>query len=248
MPTTTISTTYTNGSESFTYDDYDRVTQKVLYQYKKNNSSVYFRNTVSYTYKTDSTGSNTSMLVGTYTSTVNSNASTTYTYTYDNNGYITKIVDSNGKEVRYFYDDIGQLIREDNELKSYTYTYDYDRAGNITSFKKYYFTSGTLTSDRLLSTRNYEYDDNQWEDLLISYAGREITYDGIGNPLTYYNGKSYTFTWNGRQLATATKSYSNYTFTYNVPKGVPFTYYFTNNSGNAYWCNWNSLPTYYLQP
>ena len=123
---TTISTTYTNGSESFTYDDYDRVTQKVLYQYKKNNSSVYFRNTVSYTYKTDSTGSNTSMLVGTYTSTVNSNASTTYTYTYDNNGYITKIVDSNGKEVRYFYDDIGQLIREDNELKSYTYTYDYD--------------------------------------------------------------------------------------------------------------------------
>ena len=35
---------------------------------------------------------------------------------------------------------------------------------------------------------------------LATYA-----YDAIGNPLTYYNGSSYTFTWTGRELATATK-------------------------------------------
>ena len=37
--------------------------------------------------------------------------------------------------------------------------------------------------------------------------GRTITYDEIGNPLSYYNGSSYTFTWEqGRRLNSASKS------------------------------------------
>ena len=39
-----------------------------------------------------------------------------------------------------------------------------------------------------------------WGDLLTSYNGVAITYDEIGNPLSYYNGENYTFTWNGRRL------------------------------------------------
>ena len=39
-------------------------------------------------------------------------------------------------------------------------------------------------------------------DQLTNYNGTTITYDVIGNPLSYYNGSSYTFTWqNGRELA-----------------------------------------------
>ena len=44
-----------------------------------------------------------------------------------------------------------------------------------------------------------------------------FTYDEIGNPLSYYNGKRYTFTWeNGRRLATATVDGVTLTFTYNA--------------------------------
>jgi hypothetical protein len=40
---------------------------------------------------------------------------------------------------------------------------------------------------------------NAWKDKLTAYNGKSITYDAIGNPLTY---DSYTYTWqNGRQLA-----------------------------------------------
>ena len=50
---------------------------------------------------------------------------------------------------------------------------------------------------------NYTYGNTNWKDLLTAYNGNAITYDAIGNPLTYYNGT--TFTWErGRKLATAT--------------------------------------------
>ncbi len=51
--------------------------------------------------------------------------------------------------------------------------------------------------------------------MLTSYNGAEITYDQIGNPLSYYNGSSYTFTWNGRKLATAVKGTDSMSFAYN---------------------------------
>lgn len=51
-------------------------------------------------------------------------------------------------------------------------------------------------------------------DLLTSFNGTAITYDEIGNPISYYNGSSYTFTWTGRQLTTAVKGSTNMSFTY----------------------------------
>ena len=41
--------------------------------------------------------------------------------------------------------------------------------------------------------------------MLTSYRGVSITYDAIDNPLSYYNGSSYSFSWTGRQLIGATK-------------------------------------------
>ena len=52
----------------------------------------------------------------------------------------------------------------------------------------------------------YGYTDTQWKDLLTSYDGREIEYDAIGNPVSYYNGNTYTLTWShGRQLTQLSK-------------------------------------------
>ena len=43
-------------------------------------------------------------------------------------------------------------------------------------------------------------------DLLTSYNGNEITYDEMGNPLSYYSGwRRYTFTWEGRNLIGANR-------------------------------------------
>ena len=45
--------------------------------------------------------------------------------------------------------------------------------------------------------------------------GTPITHDTIGNPLSYYNGSAYTFTWqNGRELATAQKNGVTTTYKY----------------------------------
>ena len=51
---------------------------------------------------------------------------------------------------------------------------------------------------------------------MISYNGYTITYDNGGNPLTYNNGSAYTFTWEGRQMQTATKGNTTWTYTYNA--------------------------------
>ena len=69
--------------------------------------------------------------------------------------------------------------------------------------------------------------------MLTSYAGTAITYDAIGNPLSYYNGSSYSFVWTGRQLSSASKGGYTYNFTYNdagirtskTKNGVTTTYY-----------------------
>ncbi len=54
-------------------------------------------------------------------------------------------------------------------------------------------------------TTEWLYEDEQWKDLLTSFDGQTITYDEIGNPLTYRDGMS--FAWEkGRQLKQVTKS------------------------------------------
>ena len=117
------------GTEAYEYDVYDRVQTQTNSFRPYASGSTGFTNEIGYTYKTYS--DRTSSWVATYTSTVNGGTPLTYTYTYDQNGNITKIVYSTGQEIRYVYDDIGQLIREDNGLKNYTYVYTYDNAGNI---------------------------------------------------------------------------------------------------------------------
>ena len=66
------------------------------------------------------------------------------------------------------------------------------------------------------TTTGYTYDE-YWRGLLTGYDGERITYDAIGNPLSYYNGKRYTFSWlYGRRLASAVVDGKTNTYTYNT--------------------------------
>jgi len=79
----------------------------------------------------------------------------------------------------------------------------------------YAYTTGTLGA--VQSTYTYTYGNAEWGDQLTAYRGTSITYDTLGNPLSYYNGSSYTFTWQkGRTLATATKGGVTSTYIYNA--------------------------------
>ena len=206
--------TMTSGNATYTYTpSYDALDRVYSSAAVMTTASGSLTNTVTYDFTVGS-NSNESLQVSQYTSQFGSN-NVSYNYTYDPNGNITKITLSTGAEYRYVYDDIGQLIREDNSTLNRTYVYSYDDAGNILSKKTYALTAAGATPATLYSTYSYGYTDS-WGDLLTSYRGVSFTYDEIGNPLTYYNGSSYTFTWeNGRRLKTATVGSNTLSFTYN---------------------------------
>lgn len=131
-------------------------------------------------------------------------------YTYDDTGNILSEV-KNGQTTTYVYDKLGQLIRVNDPHENATWLYSYDMGGNILSKSRYAYTTGTLGP--VLETITYVYDAT-WKDKLISYNGKGITYDAIGNPLTY---DGWAFTWKaGRQLASMVKTGTNASFKYDA--------------------------------
>ena len=131
----------------------------------------------------------------------------TYKYTYGTRGNITKIIDPIDGTKTYSYDDQQQLVSE--TIDGTTYSYAYDKSGNI------------LTANTSTGNHTYTYNHGSWEDRLTKYDGVSITYDEIGNPLEYYNGKNWTFTWkNGRQLATAKTGSTTTTYHYDMASGM----------------------------
>ena len=145
-----------------------------------------------------------------------------YGYTYDANGNITKITrrdktvanSAYEPQQQFAYDELNQLIRADDLAKSRTEVYTYDNGGNILSTTAYPLTWGSLSGVTATDTTTYTYGDSNWKDKLTAYGDTPITYDAIGNPLTY---RGYTLTWqNGRQLASIKFRTINIGFTYDV--------------------------------
>jgi len=124
-------------------------------------------------------------------------------YAYDANGNIETIRKNGVLQETYHYDVLNQLVRADSAAQNKSFVYAYDAGGNILSVKEYAYTTGALGT--AVKTVNYGYTDGTWKDLLTSYAGQTITYDGIGNPLSYRDGLSMTWR-NGRELASLTKN------------------------------------------
>ena len=133
-----------------------------------------------------------------------------FNYTYDANGNILSV--SGAQAVTYEYDDLGQLVWEKNATAGKAWNYTYDNGGNILSRTEYTCSSsGTVSGSG--TTTSYTYGDAEWGDLLTAYNGEEITYDGIGNPLSY---RGWAMSWQGgRQLASMTKGSNTLSFAYN---------------------------------
>lgn len=181
---------------TYTYDDLKRLSNRVL---EVDGETFISRN---YGYLPGTGTNGTTMMVGSMS---NSNGTggiiSQHTYTYDNVGNITAIGGSN--PATYTYDSLGQMLTE--TIDGITTTYTYDEAGNI------------LTVNDGYMTHTYTYGDADWKDLLTAYDGYAITYDAIGNPLSWYNGTS--FTWElGRRLMSATNAYTGLSnsYTYNA--------------------------------
>ena len=121
-------------------------------------------------------------------------------YTYDAVGNIATMV-QDGVTYTYTYDALNQLTAVTTSDSSYTAAFRYDNGGNLTS--------KTVNGQ----TYTYTYGDTEWKDLLTSYNGETITYDAIGNPLSY-RGK--TLAWTGRRLDSLTQNGSTNTYLYNA--------------------------------
>ncbi|MBE7089328.1 MAG: RHS repeat protein, partial [Clostridiales bacterium] len=132
------------------------------------------------------------------------------TYKYDVKGNITAVKENGIEIVRYTYDGIDRLIREDNKKLNKTTTYFYDEGGNLTDKYEYAYTL-TETEKLIGGERiSYGYSDEGWRDLLLDYNGELCEYDRQGNPTTY-RGKSLSWT-RGRLL----ERYDRATYIYNV--------------------------------
>ena len=169
-----------------------------------------------------------------YTGADNSLVEFTLDYNYDELGNITSVTGSSNSpfsDAAYEYDIQGQLTKE--TLATDVRNYEYDTYGNIRKAVK----NGV--------TYNYSYDDPDWKDLLTAYDGQTITYDEIGNPLSYYNGTRWTFDWaKGRQLASANSSGRNIEYTYDMAgirdskKVGEITYHYYTLSGKLMRQTW----------
>jgi RHS repeat-associated protein len=134
---------------------------------------------------------------------------TAYCYQYINE-QISKIT-IGGDDVDYIYDTNNQLIRVNDETLNKTFTYSYNSRGNKTSKSIYAYTTDPNPGTPI-STDSYAYGDSSWPDKLTSYKGQAISYDNIGNPISY---KGYAMTWiAGRMLDSMENSNYKYSFNY----------------------------------
>lgn len=151
----------------------------------------------------------------------------TYGYTYDADGNIATYSAPGKGMVTYTYDALGQLL---SAVGDEAYTYTYDSAGNI------------LTANG----HTYTYGATGWQDLLTAFDGETITYDDIANPLSYYNGTRWTFTWeNGRSLATATDGTTNISYSYDA-NGLRTTKTVGNSTHYYYYASGQLLRDYVI--
>lgn len=171
--------------------------------------------TTKYTYeKGKDTGTTTNKVssIDNYKSLSDANGNSLIKYTYDANGNI-ETINQGGKVIKYYYNELNELKREDNQVINKTTTYSYDVGGNITNKKEYGYTTAETITTSITSNINYGYTDTNWKDKLMDYNGKDITYDAIGNPLTY---DGYTYTWEiGRQLKTISGNNKTLEFKYN---------------------------------
>ena len=230
---------FTYGKDNLLTEYSSDVSSKVTYTYdglnRQTKSSVALKTPLdmSYTYYDSNRGEN-------FTTTKikeETIGKDTYKYEYDTNGNITDIYKKVNNDWQrlylYEYDEFNQLITSCDYINQKQYRYDYDEAGNIlTETVSRIGAHGQLYDSRV---NTYGYDDANWGDKLTRYNGETITYDEIGNPLSYRDGMEMTWL-NGRKLTTlqsgndsiSYKYDSNGVITSKTVNGVEYTYEYLN--------------------
>ncbi len=133
-------------------------------------------------------------------------------YEYDKNGNIVKIYENGALTVRYGYDSIDRLIREDNKKIGFTALYAYDNCGNILCKRQTAFTLKENAEECEFTQTRYGYEG----DKLLTFGGEVCEYDEIGNPILYrgkvaewekgrqlraYNGTRFAYDGSGRRIS-----------------------------------------------
>ena len=132
-------------------------------------------------------------------------------YNYDANGNITHVFESDNQVIRYYYDGLNRLVREDNNYIDKTITYCYDKCGDILSKSEYALTSAETLGEPV-NTVTYSYTDANFKNAVTQYGDDVIVYDASGNPTSY---RGYTMTWaKGRQLASLSGNGKSMSFKY----------------------------------
>ncbi|MBO5462641.1 MAG: RHS repeat-associated core domain-containing protein [Clostridia bacterium] len=251
---TVYSINYGDVADIFTVGD----TQLFTKSFEENDDGELLSETISnvlttqYCYNSDSS-------IGTLENILNE-LTLEYSYGYNSKGNITaetltrkakgdlgETVDT-VENVIYIYDSKQQLVCAENNTTKWEYSYD--NRGNILTAKEYAVSAGTdgektytLKTD---GNNTFAYDTD-WQDKLTTFNGQSITYDAIGNPVSY---KGNTLTWTmGRQLA----SYDSNTYKYNedgirtskTVNGVKTNYYLNGTDIIEQTDGTNTLHFYY---
>ena len=106
-------------------------------------------------------------------------------YTYNKLGNITEIRNNGELVVRYGYDELNRLVREDNRELSKSFFTSYDSAGNITQRKECDFTLEHFDNLEKVVVGEYEYAASGNKDRLLFFNGEECLYDSLDRPSTY---------------------------------------------------------------
>jgi RHS repeat-associated protein len=153
-------------------------------------------------------GDRTTNLVSSICYGIRGNINDNLRYYYNEVGSISEVRENGQIAVKYRYDGLQRLIREDNRILNTTTTYCYDTGGNITEKINYpYTTEENVIGGAVIS---YGYRTEGWKDQLMTYNGEVFVYDAIGNPTTYRN---HTLEWaRGRNLT----KFDEVEYTYNA--------------------------------
>lgn len=196
------SLSYGNRTDSYEYDELNRLTKK------KSNKAASGYLTEKYGYYKN--GDHATDLVNRITYLNDDDIVKREIYTYDKNGNVISVNENGSQAKSYTYDKIGRLIKEKDIDLNKEICYTYDEKGNIlvkeVNGEKTYYGYGKGNS-------NY-YDSES--ERLTKIGNESITYDFIGNPLTY---RGATCSWERLNLLKSfTKDGETATFVYDKDK------------------------------
>lgn len=191
-------------------DDFNRITD--VSTSLQNNGQFYYSD---YQYENGNTENTTTKLIKSLTQSYGTDEIINFDYTYDGVGNITEIKQDGEVVAIYVYDELNQLVSSANKSTSQYIAYTYDNAGNITNVKEYALSTSGWYPTYLKSQKTYAYNDTNWKDKLTSFNGNAISYDAMGNPVSYRNGMSLNWKY-GRELDTVTQNGKTTNYEYNA--------------------------------